>query len=299
MKTSLACCSFLLLGGCAHLEQAPLVYASKISIGADVSTASAGTPGISMHVGIKSVDAAYVPVVVARNCRNDSTGIPCVGREYDLMRISGSAKQGMPDAEESPVEAVLIANANKASADYQQALRDEALAKQAVTEVQRKLEQLRKSEEFRDLSSVSIWGEGAGANAIKNSGGWIGLPANKTRLLQDFNNLEQKAQTASAEYAAKRTDSEVKRAILSSERAKITKSNLGDAYSVFGSFNSGNSGDVEKGANVGLGKVFSTGVAAQQLASGVAAIKCYDLIKARTADAVAATDLERLLLLCR
>ncbi|MCW0401175.1 hypothetical protein NB688_003115 [Xanthomonas sacchari] len=299
MKTSLACFSVLLLGGCAHLEQAPLVYASKLSIGADVSTASAGTPGISMHVGIKSVDAAYVPVVVARKCHSDSTGIPCFGREYDLMRISGSAKQGMPDAEESPVEAVLIANANKASADYQQALKAEALAKQAALEVQGKLEQLRKSRELQDLSSASLWAEGKGANAIKNSGERIGLPVDKMKLLKDFNTLEQKAQIASAEYAAKRSDSEVKGTILSSERAKLAKSNLGDAYSVFGSFNSSNTGDVKNGANVGLGKVFSTGVAAQQLASGVAAIKCYDLIKARTADTVAATDLERLLLLCK
>ncbi len=99
MKTSLACFSVLLLGGCAHLEQAPLVYASKTSFGVDVSTASTENPGISMNLGYKQVDAAYVPVAVARKCNDGVAGADCSKKGYELLVISGVAREGDSDAD--------------------------------------------------------------------------------------------------------------------------------------------------------------------------------------------------------
>jgi hypothetical protein len=62
----------LLMGAsaCAPLAQAPLVYSSKNSFGVDISATSTETPGVSLAIGVKMVDAAYVPVAVAVPCNS-------------------------------------------------------------------------------------------------------------------------------------------------------------------------------------------------------------------------------------
>lgn len=49
------------LCGCAN--ESPLVFVSKTSFGLDVSTPGAGTGEFSATIGVKTLDAAYVPVV--------------------------------------------------------------------------------------------------------------------------------------------------------------------------------------------------------------------------------------------
>ena len=50
--------SIALLTGCAHLEQAPLVYSSKTTLGVEVSTASVEAPGLAIALGFRQIDAA-------------------------------------------------------------------------------------------------------------------------------------------------------------------------------------------------------------------------------------------------
>jgi hypothetical protein len=56
-----------LFSGCAPLQQAPLVYSSKLVIGADISTPTSESPGVSVSLGVKSVDAAYVPIAISKD----------------------------------------------------------------------------------------------------------------------------------------------------------------------------------------------------------------------------------------
>lgn len=55
-----------LITACTPLQQAPLVYSSKVIVGVDVSANANDAQGVSINLGVKSVDAAYVPVAVSK-----------------------------------------------------------------------------------------------------------------------------------------------------------------------------------------------------------------------------------------
>jgi hypothetical protein len=54
--------------GCAPLQQAPLVYSSSVVLGATIGATPQDNYAPNMTVGFKSLDAAYVPVTVSRDC---------------------------------------------------------------------------------------------------------------------------------------------------------------------------------------------------------------------------------------
>jgi hypothetical protein len=78
--------SLVALSACAPLQQAPLVYSSKTVVGLDISATTTETPGASFAFGYKSVDAAYVPVAVARICEPPQ---PCATEGFHLQQIRG------------------------------------------------------------------------------------------------------------------------------------------------------------------------------------------------------------------
>ena len=77
------------LAACAPLQQAPLVYSSKTSMGIDLSTPTSEQPGVSINIGFKQVDAAYVPVAVAKDCDTGKGVQNCQHKIYELMKITG------------------------------------------------------------------------------------------------------------------------------------------------------------------------------------------------------------------
>jgi len=85
-KIVCATLSLAALSACAPLQQAPLVYSSKTVVGLDVSATTTETPGASFAFGYKSVDAAYVPVAVARVCEPPQ---PCNEEGFHLVQIRG------------------------------------------------------------------------------------------------------------------------------------------------------------------------------------------------------------------
>lgn len=80
-------------GLCARvpLQHAPLLYSSKTSVGIDVSTSTTESPGGSISMGVKVVDAAYVAVAVCKRLRNDASNknIPS-----ELVRIEAIFGEG-------------------------------------------------------------------------------------------------------------------------------------------------------------------------------------------------------------
>jgi hypothetical protein len=75
-----------LLGGCAPLEQAPLVYSSSKQFGIGVKSGAPDAPGLDVHIGFRALDAAYVPVAVAKQCGQGQT---CSGITYNVVPIAG------------------------------------------------------------------------------------------------------------------------------------------------------------------------------------------------------------------
>jgi hypothetical protein len=75
---------FVTLAACAPLQQAPLIYSSKTTVGIDVSTPTSEQPGVTINIGFKMVDAAYVPVAVAKECDTKKGSKNCEDPMYKL-----------------------------------------------------------------------------------------------------------------------------------------------------------------------------------------------------------------------
>lgn len=338
MKTSLACFSVLLLGGCAHLEQAPLVYASKTTFGVDISSASTENPGISMNVGYKQVDAAYVPVAVARACREPRIGSPstpqtgspstfigsCSGPQYDLKIISGSSKRGSTDKEgagESRADkAVQYINAFRRYAD---AASNAKAAGQKVEEIDAELSQ--KEQKWKTLSvqkaqydaavernnklpisrqdSESTTFDTEAMASVDNTPEIqrLMLLPSDLAFMRDYSEivkgLKEKRQLANEDYESKKSLVSALEAEAAAAKAFISQNDRGDAYSVFGSFDGASDADKE-GASIGLGKMFSTGVASQNLSEATAIALCYKAA-ARLAEKLPQNELIEVLKDCR
>lgn len=320
----------LLLAGCAHLEQAPLVYASKTSFGVDISSASTENPGLSVNLGYKQVDAAYVPVAVARACRepyaSGASVQPCTGPQYQMQLITGSARVGQAGPEGVSEEA-RIEEAGKAYLSYTKALEGEARAKELLDVAELQLGQLRDrhatlsdqkkqyeqyAAELKSLGDLSaqagqtdlgISDESARKkDAAEKNAAKYKLDEEQLAFLNNYEKAEKAARDAASvarsEYVTRQNQVQLEALKLKSANSKVAQSNLGDSYSVFGSFDGSSATESTGKASIGLGKMFSTGVAAQRLASGISTMACYDLIKNKLSSAVSPADLEKLLQRC-
>ncbi len=319
----------LLLAGCAHLEQAPLVYASKTSFGVDISSASTENPGLSVSLGYKQIDAAYVPVAAARACHETYVGgasaQPCTGPQYQLQLITGSAREGQAGPEGVSEEAK-IEEAGKAYMSYTKALEAEARAKEFVDVAELQLGQLRErhatlsdqkkqyeqyAAEVNSLGGLSAQAgatdlgmsdEGARKKAAEKNADKYKLDGEQQAFLNNYEKAEKTVRDAAiaarSEYVARQNQVQLEALKLKSANSKVAQSNLGDSYSVFGSFDGASSTDSSGKASIGLGKMFSTGVAAQRLAASLSAVACYGLIKEKAPPGISASELERLLQHC-
>ena len=90
--------SALFFLGCSPLEQAPLVYSSAATFGVSTGVNTTETLGFDIVLGYRHVDAAYVPVAVAKksdNCNSDQkifegmcTVVPIAASKSDLRSRS-------------------------------------------------------------------------------------------------------------------------------------------------------------------------------------------------------------------
>ncbi|NHZ83984.1 hypothetical protein F2P44_32680 [Massilia sp. CCM 8695] len=315
-----------LCSACAPLQQAPLVYASKISVGVDISGTSTETPGVSLSVGYKQVDAAYVPVAVAKrcddpaleNCKNDVYKIQLTTGESDVEgnHRSGqdeeAAKNTLKQYGELSRQVALNENIRAGSAEEMatnlKRLSELKAKREAATAAAKRTkdldEQLTKLDttlpgyeqnrisltDQREMAASSVW------TAADTSE--FDLLEAKTKPIQD------KLDNASSNVVRLKQEMEKLNASVSVAEAILGKIKSKDAYSVFGRFEGSNKAKTD-GASVVLGKVFSTGVASQNLTRGMAAYyanlgaaSCFDSA-AKVADKVDLPQLKLLLAECR
>lgn len=268
MRKHLALATFsasVALSGCVPMENAPLVYASKASLGVNVAVGQPEQPGLAVVLGYGGVDAAYVPVFVAKPC---PSGQICNEKNYLPVEIGGSSVE---TAETRALEARI------AQLDSQIAAARKLRATEEVNAnaTEKELRDLPVKEKRRAEIEATI----AATEATNTDD--PSIPGLKTELAAQATRPKTtiEKENAAANENIRALNVEIPRLELEREREAAALAGLGnanrkDSYSVYGSFNGSTSGNRD-GATLGAGKVFSTGVAAQNLTSGIARAAVY------------------------
>jgi hypothetical protein len=291
------------LAGCSALEQAPLVYSSKTTLGVDIGSTSTESPGISLNLGFKMIDAAYVPVAVAKKCETKAESSDCSNEIYKLQIIGGDGSAEDGKTPELTSEEKI--DAHKKVADYEDARKELTQMEKELSSAKGSID--KKEKAVKALTQKVIDNKNTTDGEIKLLNEQISnlqlkptteRSTAETEELQSLQNDVKNKQAASNQFIADtekqisilKTDLSVAKrkntrlaTDINSKKAQVTDlvpeakkaqqvlsiTNRKDSYSVYGKFESNSSVETSKGV-IGLGKIFSTGVASQHLTSGLA-----------------------------
>jgi hypothetical protein len=269
----------LLFSGCAPLQQAPLIYSSKTSVGVDVSTPTSEQPGISISIGFKMVDAAYVPVAVAKECDTKILSRNCEDDTYkirDVTAYNNSDDSKLPDMRTAEAREIFSRLTNLASERDLAKARVEELEKQS-TKNEAAINNLTASQDYKDYL-VAIASTTAPTPAqLKANAQYLELVNLRTTYSPD---TAKKALQHAEEMLVKYVQDPKINNLAANLKLIASIDAKQDAYSVFGSFDgkagaNGRIGTDNKPsgeASLVVGKVFSTGVASQFLTQGLKAL---------------------------
>lgn len=332
------------LSACAALQQAPLLYASKATVGLDVSTSTTETPGGSISIGVKIVDYAYVPVAVSKVRERPGQGdvhediVPIVAAYGEGATAAGL--DALSDDNKRKLQEYLDAKANdqklldllKDQQARRQAIESDIVAVKAEVERhKRDIAAQEAAEVQRAQAAAAAAAAAASAAATAASAAppatdpapavtvtLIGVPSATLALArQALQAVEKTLRTREAQLAALDADIKTTRDTLAerklvtdrlfkaaAEAVSVLRTDKTDAMSVYGRFNTqaevpaGAASAPSPSAGLTAGKIFSTGVASQNLTEAVrqeAALaglaKCVDSV-ARAASGVS-TGAER------
>ena len=255
--------------GCAPLSQAPLVYSSRNSIGVNISISNPETPGAELHIGYNGKDMAIVPVAVAKLPKHLGGDEGNTNIEFVKATYSGSVNPSAVDAAIKELDQAKFDLSGKTIA-FQEAQAQSTANSTKNTEYV-KLSQLEMTLDREIKAALKDTGENQEAQASLDS------TRNKIKQLEqeeNFSTPELRAETKT--QLDSRLDSTRIAKETAENRVKVARNKLeeiegkSDAYSVFGSFDSGtNVSGTDTKAGVTLGKMFSTGVAAQNVSQGI------------------------------
>lgn len=258
----------MLCSACVPMEQAALTYTSKSTIGVGLEAGTAETPGLDVTIGFKESNAALVPVAVAKFCYK-ARGAECQNAIYQMALIQGGKEDVV---ENGPVQSRLeeiAATLNKLNQD--QARETEQLAnlraKVAVAEAAQSAQ-----DELDNMGTASV------QDTPEITSRRSELTAKAQSAPDGFNLGNAIQQTAALENT--RTERTQKIETFLEERKSLTTqlesnsaSGRTDAFSVYGRF-SGQANGTGQGASLTAGKVFATGIAAQNLTELGVASNC-------------------------
>jgi hypothetical protein len=245
-------------------------------VGLDVSATTTETPGASFAFGYKSVDAAYVPVAVARTCEGAQAN--CTSDTYRLEKIGGNYRDGNTGVSDDAKQL-----AEKFLQQFQQAVTEDRTARLEDDVAQKSLlkAQLDLKEERARLQMMEGKAEEARSAAEKEA---LAGKAKRLEALEKTVSEKEELSVAAKEKATEREGAlkkfDAKKVLDAKATASSTDKN--DAYSVFGSFDANTKSEISSSApkqdsqgqvkiepTLVLGKVFSTGVASQNLTEGM------------------------------
>lgn len=254
-----------LAGGCAPLEQAPLVYSSTKQFGVGVKSGAPDAPGVDLNIGFRALDAAYVPVAVAKPCPKGQT---CRAGNHDIMRITGvNEVKGL-----SSVDEERIARYTKTIEDSVNAIEERSRRKGIIAD------QLKEIDGLGAMSARLKLLEGAATEnpprtlTTQEESELVQLRAQIDRV-SALNASDLKAEVAKIDgdnAAAGRVidDTRELRKPLLAQRNEQKGDQKSDALSVYGTFNGDSTGNAQ-GGSLKLGNTFSTGIAAQNITQGL------------------------------
>jgi len=299
------------IGGCAPLQQAPLVYSSKTAVGLDVSTNTTENPGFSFNIGVKLVDAAYVPVAVSKSIDQNATNkiTPAI-LKLEAQYGQGNNEKNKDDLTEenkSKITSYLNAKAELSQAEIDVAKAESS--KQDLTRILGKIDavlgavqaakivpdsQAENRERQVEYINSTMVKDLANSDVIipsivKDASGKSDFSEIEKRLISEKNTISPKLEAVKVEVlrltATRESKTTAAQRLLSeaAKAASLLTTSKTDAFSVYGRFDSnGNAnGDAQPTAQLLVGKVFSTGLASQNLTEAVkieAQSKCVDRI---------------------
>lgn len=260
-----------LLCACAPLQQAPLVYTSGQVYGLKIGTSPTQAEAFEIIIGGKLLDAAYAPVAVARPPATEFKDSTKNGLDWGIKEIYGVFGEELtPDSHKrlNPDEIRTVREYLQAAVD----LRDKQVfarekekllsdARQVLSDKKTQISQLNAkcsddgdvkpecSDKANQLTTLNAQAEAAALD-IAN----VKEPAAKLA----------KSELSNAEGFLGEKQGKALEAL-----QKLSNVRKKDALSVYGSFNNNttasNDGKSSVNASIKLGKVFSTGVAAQNI----------------------------------
>ena len=277
-----------IFSGCAPLQQAPLVYVSRVSAGIDLDVTP--TAGVSANIGFKSTDAAYVPVAVSKEDDRERG----IAHRIELLIARNTGREGNETINDPAVEK-LLADYFSIKSLATQADRDLTKARDEVDKNERRLREIpievaAKRKELTDATAAQNALAAKAAPTAEEAAQASALGTKRAALAEQIASLGTENQVLVAKRAGlnsalegakatkERADKEVanREAEAKQKLRQYYSQQKQDAYSVYGSFNAdtrasggsdGTKGQVDM--DVSLGRVFSTGVASQVLAEGI------------------------------
>ncbi|MDX9844467.1 MAG: hypothetical protein RBT42_11995 [Aquabacterium sp.] len=302
----------ILCVACAPLQQAPLVYSSKLIVGLDVSANGSESPGASINIGVKSVDSAYVPIAVSKALdpigkRTDeaTVTIQAIYAEYGAEDSDRFSRAGT-DANKGKIVAYLDAwkNLNEAQTQYNRikGQQDQAIAKLnqfksfriAVTEAQGIVSEglaAASASAPAETSSNAIVDSlnkraksiGADLPQFSITDGSIDFDAGLLKLDSLIASIEADMSSHMNALDAAQQKIDLAKSLAderfaaAAQAANLINTKKRDALSVYGRFDSngssatslGNQSGASANGSVLVGKVFSTGLASQNLTEAV------------------------------
>lgn len=248
--------SLFIFAGCAPLQQAPLMYTSKQVFGVDISAPTTESTGVTMNLGFKNVDAAYVPVAVSKEDDTGGKGITLVdasygkgdgkangGRESEQLQIArvDSLRTAL-SAEQAAALTLATATATyNAASEYNNLLTSDASTAKSYADNNISF----KAPNLSIYQSLIDTGESIPKSELDK------LKGHQVAAQSSYDETVGVLDKAKKEMA---------------ESLYVTRR---DAMSVYGSFGSSTGGNSTSISNK-LGKMFSTGVAAQNLTEAIA-----------------------------
>lgn len=264
-KMTSAIAVLTLVTACSALEQAPLVYTSKQVVGIDVSAPTTESSGITASVGYKNVDAAYVPVAVSKEGGTDGT-------VKDVFATYGRGDQLSENENTDKMQAEKV---NKLHLALQEQSSKEAILKTQMVKVEEIQNRLKNLNHYNSLPSDQ-------KDTFLNSVDIATREQINTALLNE-NKLAADLTDENSKLVEAKKEFDNAQKITNDAKAQLAKSLFvvqRDAMSVFGSFES-NTNVSPNSTQIGFGKMFSTGVAAQNLSKAIEKTalqaQCYNL----------------------
>ena len=263
-KLGIAC---MLVSGCSPLQQAPLMYTSKQTLGIDLTTPTAESPSLTFNLGFMNLDAVYIPLAVSK--RPEST--MHFGIEQIFATHGSGGTEAEVNAQPTPAtDKVVINNTQKAAEvkaateELQRATQEEAKTTAQVNALPSNLQEYSATVQSAGVNTARIKPIAerllANLNALKVPSAII----QKVETGKPLTSVDKEASLSKAQeqqwLAA--ADTSVAQAHYGQVYADMQKDSM-SVFSTFGTTFGHTTGD--SGLSNRIGKVFSTGIAAQNL----------------------------------